>query len=348
MRGASAAELLVALLLVLIVAGGLGHAVIDAQASLRAQPASNDLMLRARAVLTTIAEDVAAAGAGPPLVDAAAPLLAWVPALLPRRVGAAGSDPDTAAFADRLTAIAIPDGAPQAPVESTLAPDLVALRFGPWCPVADIACGFRPGRWVLLFDRQGQLAIAEVAAPEPGALRLDRALSGSFGPPEDAHAGVLQIASYSYDPARRQLRRGGAAGVDVPVLDDVVAFSVRFFGDPLPPLEPHVAGAATCATDAAGLPTLPVLTPDTGTLVELTPAMLSDGPWCGVAPERFDADLYRIRRVRISLRLQADVASARGRDPSRFALPGTAVDEAAMVADFEMHLDVAPRNLKVL
>jgi hypothetical protein len=42
----------------------------------------------------------------------------------------------------------------------------------------------------------------------------------------------------------------------------------------------------------------------------LTPAELADGPVVGESPNRFDADLLRVRRVRVTLRLQGDSSSA--------------------------------------
>ena len=54
---------------------------------------------------------------------------------------------------------------------------------------------------------------------------------------------------------------------------------------------------------------MPALAPDTGPWVELTTTMLSDGPWCGRTPWRFDADLFRLRLLRVTLGLDAsDIA----------------------------------------
>jgi hypothetical protein len=63
-------------------------------------------------------------------------------------------------------------------------------------------------------------------------------------------------------------------------------------------------------------------------LSELTGAELTDGPFCGIAPNRFDADLLRIRRVRVSLRVDAPTGSA-GRQPP----------------PMELSFDVTPPNL---
>ena len=74
-------------------------------------------------------------------------------------------------------------------------------------------------------------------------------------------------------------------------------------------------------------------------------AMLSDGPWCGAGETQFDADLLRIRRVRIALRLQAADPAVRGSD-LRYRVPGRARSETSMVADVTVTIDVSPRNLR--
>ena len=98
--------------------------------------------------------------------------------------------------------------------------------------------------------------------------------------------------------------------------------------------------------DALGGPRLPVLMADHGALVELSLTMLSDGPWCGAAPYRYDADLLRLRRVRVRLRVQAALVAARGSDPVRFVNVGLAREAAAEAPDLELEVDVSPRNLR--
>ena len=56
----------------------------------------------------------------------------------------------------------------------------------------------------------------------------------------------------------------------------------------------------------AGLPApLAILPGDPAGLVELPLSLFVDGPWCGTGPLGFDADLLRVRQVRVTLRLQA-------------------------------------------
>jgi hypothetical protein len=101
-------------------------------------------------------------------------------------------------------------------------------------------------------------------------------------------------------------------------------------------------------------PRLEWLGPPESGLVPLTSSMLTDGPWCpgAGAPNRFDADLLRVRRVRVRLRLQAGDPSLRGQVASTterawFRVAGTARDPYRLVPDLEVQFDVAPRNLNL-
>jgi hypothetical protein len=166
---------------------------------------------------------------------------------------------------------------------------------------------------------------------------------------DDARIAPVRAVAYYHDAGRRQLRRATGPRADAPVLDGVVGLSFRYFGDPAPPASPRPAtgsGVATCLFNAAGAPALPALTPDDGAQIELTEAMLTDGPWCGSGPAQFDADLYRIRRLRVTLRLHATASWARGPDARLFAIPGTATNPHRLVPDFVTTVDITPRNLQ--
>jgi len=119
---------------------------------------------------------------------------------------------------------------------------------------------------------------------------------------------------------------GGPAHVSaLPLIDHVVDLQFAYFADSHPAsVAAPLDGAGNCAY-GAGDPPPPLLAAlGAGTIVELPLARLTDGPYCGVAPNRFDADLLRIRRVRVTLRLQA----ANGR-----------------LRDLEVTFHVAPRNM---
>ena len=189
------------------------------------------------------------------------------------------------------------------------------------------------------------------------------ALAKAFREEDDARVVQVRAVTYYHDAARNQLRRATGPRADAPVLDDVVGLSFRYFGDRAPPSSPRPPpGAANCLFDVAGVPALGALAPDDGDQVELTEALLTDGPWCGAstgvggAGRRwwrggvstvFDADLYRVRRIRVTLRVQANPAWARGRDRNLFQRPGTGTATRLLVPDYIITFDVSPRNLQV-
>src|SRR5205085_12436031 len=106
------------------------------------------------------------------------------------------------------------------------------------------------------------------------------------------------------------------------------------------------AAGASC-TYAEGPPPVPLLADLGGeVLKELQPAALTDGPVCGSPPHRFDADLLRVRRIRVVIRAESESAASRGRG-SLFTTPGLSLGGSRTVPDQEVTFDVAPRSLNV-
>lgn len=166
----------------------------------------------------------------------------------------------------------------------------------------------------------------------------------------------------------------GGVSPDVPVVDNVVGLAFEYLGDPRPPtlirpltdpvgpwtsygprpppdpVPPYGAGE-NCAfvLDGSGesVSRLAVLEPSDVSLVPLTTEQLTDGPWCpdAAAPDRWDADLLRVRVVVVSLRVQAAAAALRGPAGVLFARAGTSHVATRLVPDVEVRLRVAPRNL---
>jgi hypothetical protein len=89
------------------------------------------------------------------------------------------------------------------------------------------------------------------------------------------------------------------------------------------------------------------MTATDGSLVELDAVVLSDGPFCGTGPNEFDADLLRVRKVRVSLRLQTASAVLRGADTNLFMKPGPARGGQRFIPDYRSTFEVTPRNLNL-
>jgi prepilin-type N-terminal cleavage/methylation domain-containing protein len=184
------------------------------------------------------------------------------------------------------------------------------------------------------------------------------------------------------DTQTYQLMHYDGYETELPVVDNVVKLSFEYFGEPQPPaLLPGACLSAGCTgpwttygpkppelgVDAksgdeyaagencvfkvesgAQVSRLDVLDSGVGQVL-LDPDTFTDGPWCSSvdSPVRFDADLFRIRRIRVHLRVQAAAASMRGPAGLLFTKGGTASDSKQWVADQEITFDVTPRNMNL-
>jgi hypothetical protein len=251
------------------------------------------------------------------------------------------------------------------------------------CPQGrlDPLCGFEPRMRVLLFDASGAwdvMTITDVQAP-----LLHIAYGGSLTIPYEAGASITRIVFHAYylkndiASGTYQLMHYDGYQTDLPVIDNVVKLEFSYFGEPQPPtlrpgkrLDDPVGPFTTygpkpplidrdnpndswpegencifAVHDGQQVPRLPVLAVGADQ-VELGQHVLSDGPWCTDAGHvnRFDADLLRIRRVHIKLRVQAAAAAMRGPAGVLFTRGGTAA-AGDYLPDQEVGFDVTPRNL---
>ena len=95
-------------------------------------------------------------------------------------------------------------------------------------------------------------------------------------------------------------------------------------------------------------------TPDAAPVL-MPAAMLTDGPWCPAdknssgddLPNKYDADMLRVRQVRVTLRVQVAKTLLRGPAGVLFRHAGTSRGGERFVPDQEIRFDVAPRNLNL-
>ena len=175
--------------------------------------------------------------------------------------------------------------------------------------------------------------------------------------------------------------RDGGTGADVPVVDNLVALKFDYYGEPRPaqvikslddpegpwttygPPPPVLQQQIPTSGYAAGenctfqidpvsglqVPRLAVLGSDGGgkALVKLTAAQLIDGPWCpdSANANRWDADLLRIRRIGVTLRVQSANAALRGPSGLLFAHGGTSKSGSRWLPDQQITFQVSPRNM---
>lgn len=176
----------------------------------------------------------------------------------------------------------------------------------------------------------------------------------------------------------------GGTGPDVPVVDNVVGLTFEYYGDPQPPQltgkalsdpqgpwttygpPPPALGTQiptggypageNCvfmidALSGKQVARLPVLGAGgaTQTLVKLTATELTDGPWCpdGANPNKWDADLLRVRKIGVTIRVQAALAALRGPASALFTRGGTSRGGTKWVPDQEVRFHISPRNLNL-
>jgi hypothetical protein len=370
--GFTIVELLVSAAVTLAILGVAVVMVAQARHALDRGSMGLDGAQRLRAGFDVVARDLRMAGAGPetgagalllphavPVVELLAPApsrRAEAPEFGIVRVTAA---PRSAAHG-RLASMAVPGNS-------------LRLRAPPDCPDIPV-CGFRAETPAVVYDGSGAFERVTITGVDPASwsVSVSPALSRAY--PPGAMLTEISQSTFGVDveaDGSGRLMRHTAGGAVQPIVDHVVAFAVSAFGDALPPSpgrtpqslptygpappppeiddprDPWPAGENCTITRAAGgllLPRLPELG-GPGELVAIGAAQLQDGPWCeGPSGEVYDADLYRLRRIDIRLRVEASAAQFRGPASVMFSRGGHGQAQS-WVPDLELTLSVSPPNL---
>jgi hypothetical protein len=301
-------EVLVALLVMVVVMSALLGVVSRAGNAITLQPETSDAQQRLRVAIATLQRDLLNAGAGGYVGPVAGALSHYIAPVQPYRWGA---DPTGAFRDDVVTVIYVPAD----PAQATIAE--VRVNPGEDAELGlrddDGAHTFEAGMRVMIVEPAGEWAFGTITSVAPGLLHVRAATE--VPPSLDAgRSTVFEVSIHTYSLKRDagtgafQLVHYDGADTEMPVIDNVVSMRLRFW------LEQ----------------------PGGGGLVEAAGASLSDGPWLpdAASPLRYDADLLRIRRVSVQLRVQ--VAS------SWLRVNG---DRSRVVPDGELTLEVAPPNL---
>jgi prepilin-type N-terminal cleavage/methylation domain-containing protein len=356
----------------------------QAEGTFQAQPEAADMQQRLRVAIDALTKDLMMAGAGMDGGAAAGPLHRFFAPVLPYRVGAWQPGEPGSFDARVISIVFVPQGAPQTTtMDSVLgATSDIRIKLGAGCPATDAPCGFREGMGVVVFDESGAHDVFTVRAAAGQTLSLElRGAQLSRAYPSGAYIAQVSIDTYYLkdDPQSGafQLAHYDGFRSDVPVIDQVVDLGFEYYGEPRPPAIVRALSEAegpwttygpkppeaevddprdgwpageNCVFALIGGSQVPRLADlDTGAdgLVRLDPASLRDGPWCpdAGAPNRFDADLLRIRKIAVTMRVQVASGALRGPAGVLFARGGISKGGERFVPDQEIRFDVVPRNL---
>jgi hypothetical protein len=363
-------ELLVSMAIMLVVTGSIFQLVNPSQATSQTQPEVQDMQQRVRVGSDTLFKDIVMAGAGPyqgPLTGA---LTQYFAPILPRKTGYTSPDAYNTAFSDRITITYVPNTYSQTILSSDMPQPSQELKvnFGnnqpgcPYNPPSDCSCGLRDNDDVLIFDRSGHFdtfTITNVQADNcggnPEGHLQHRGQDLSYAYKEDAS--VLKVKSYSYylDTTTNQLMRyDGGTGTPTPVVDNVVDLKFEYFGDPDTSTLPKPPPPETSCLYPDGTTVVSGLyavsgSPGSrdGSLAPFPLSAFTDGPFCGGGSNAFDADLMRIRKVRMTIRVQTPMDALRGQDTRLFKKPGTSRSGQRMVPDLTAAFEIVPRNMNL-
>ena len=353
--GYSLIELMISSAIMLTVTGAIFGLLNPAQGTAQAQPEQSDLQQRMRIGSDTLFKELLMAGAGPYFGARTGSLVNYFAPIVPRRLGLQSPDAKTVVRDDTITLSYIPNSYSQTSIENAMPPNSAEIKvtYPPNCPAAKDLCGFEAGMTVIIFDQSGHFDTFTITEVQDDAGHLQhrgQQLNHTY----DKGSTITQIVSNTYyrDADTNQLIRYNGATETLPLVDNVVDLDFEYFGDVNPPTQPKPAigsNVANCLYDAQGnyIAGMPVLAADEGSLARLKPDDLKNGPWCGSGDTEFDADLLRVRKVRVILRMQVSSPSLRGTDATFFANPGKSQGGNRLVPDYFVRFDVTPRNLNL-
>jgi len=214
--------------------------------------------------------------------------------------------------------------------------------------LVDPLCGFKANATkAAMFDGTGAFDTLSITSGDEASQTLgfqhplQSALSKAYFGSASSHlTKIVEISFHVYylNTATHQLMHYDGFSDVTPVLDNVAGLDFEYYGDPSPPIferagrdqtvtygpSPPAPGVTqapfapgeNCTWQMSGggqITRLASLGSPDGGLVRLTASQLTDGPWCpdDINANRYDADLLRIRKVRVTLRVTGSDDSVR-------------------------------------
>lgn len=381
--GFSLIELLMATAIMLTVMAGIFTVMNPSGGIFQAQSEMADVQQRLRVGVDTLKRDLLMAGGGAYAGSQSGTLNGFFAPVQPRRIGflAAYDDPPETFRSDAITLFYVSSTPAQTTLSAAMPATSAELKVDhpPNCPPTDL-CGFEEGMQVLLYDETGSFEPLTITHVQGDDGHMQRNRQGPLSNSYAAGAKIVEAQQHVYwlDTTSDQLMHYDGYQTPAAVVDNVVALDFEYYGDPDPPTfrrpgidrsttygptppalgvaqAPWPAGENCAFSVVAGVqqPRLPALGAPGGGLVRMTAASLTDGPWCPAAnsASRFDADLFRVRKIRVSLRVQSGNPDFRGSigtgADALFLRPGTSQSGYKQVPDQAIRFDVTPRNLNL-
>lgn len=365
-RGFSLLELTIALGLMMVATAmvfGLLHPARGVSAGV---PELADMQQRLRVAADALTKDLIMAGAGSYDGALAGPLMNYVAPVRPSWRGGTS---------DAITVFAVPSTAVQTTLSAALTPWAATLQVSDAsnCPLGASLCGIAAGMTLLVYDDIGHADTFSVLSVRGASaqLRITSRPSEAADTAYKIGSKVVEAQVHTYSlktvasPPNSQLMHA-----DAPLADHIVGLTFDYYGEPQPPAlvggvptygppPPAQAVQATAyppgesctfIVDGSGThaPRLPALN-DSDTLTLLTAAQLTDGPWCPDKADvnRWDADLLRIRKIAITVRVEAALDALRGPAGVLFTNGGSSRSASRWLPDQVIRWSVTPRNLNV-
>jgi Tfp pilus assembly protein PilW len=334
-RGFSLVEMVIATALTMALVASVFAMVHPSHGAFETGLEAADMQQRLRVAVDALTRDLGMAGAGAYAGGQVGPLIRDFAPVLPFRHGLSG-DAGVGVFrSDLITVISVPSTAAQTTLAADLIPGAITLQAAaaPGCPAGTNLCGFASGVTILVYDDTGAFetftiaTVADAAAqltltarPAGSASTVYRAGSNLVEARVDVYFLKADAASQTY----QLMHYDGSANPDVPVVDHVVGLAFEYYGE-------------APGSDPAS------------PLVPLTAAELVDGPWRpdDTDANRWDADLLRIRKISVTIRVEAAAAALRGPAGALFANGGSSRDGHRWMPDQEIRFHVSPRNMNL-
>jgi hypothetical protein len=384
--GFSLLEMTFAVAVMLAVTASVFGMMNPAQGSFQAQPEVSDMQQRLRVGADTLYKDLVMAGNGAYQGSMSGSFLYYFAPVLPFRQGSLSDDPPGTYRTDVITLMYVPPTIAQTTLADH-GPSLVSAEIGvnkeANCPPSDDLCGFKEGMTVLMYDDSGNYDVFTITNVQENALHLQHNNDSLTYTGYNSNTKIVQASYFEYylktDNATKTYQLmfyDGGLTPDVPLVDNVTGLTFEYYGEPQPPtmkktlsdptgpwttygpkpslvaVAPYAAGE-NCVFINDGSPTpaprLATLGGAGTCLVKLTAAQLTDGPWCpnATSVNRWDADLLRIRKIGVTLRVQAANSALRGPASTLFSHGGSSNGGNTWVPDQEIRFQVSPRNLNL-